>query len=64
MTQMSDATAPKTEIINHPDVRRLLMEQKAHAEGTTLREAAVALSVLSGEEFNRIVLGFVRGVAG
>lgn len=33
MTQMADATAPKTEIINHPDVRRLLMEQKAHAEG-------------------------------
>ncbi len=29
------ATRPraKTEIINHPDVRRLLMEQKAHAEG-------------------------------
>ena len=33
MTQMADASAPKTEIINHPDVRRLLMEQKAHAEG-------------------------------
>ncbi len=33
MTQMADPTAPKTEIINHPDVRRLLMEQKAHAEG-------------------------------
>ena len=33
MTQMADASAPKTEIVNHPDVRRLLMEQKAHAEG-------------------------------
>lgn len=33
MTQMADATAPKVEIIAHPDVRRLLMEQKAHAEG-------------------------------
>jgi alkylation response protein AidB-like acyl-CoA dehydrogenase len=33
MTQMADKTAPKVEIINHPDVRRLLMEQKAHAEG-------------------------------
>ena len=33
MTQMTDKTAPKVEIINHPDVRRLLMEQKAHAEG-------------------------------
>jgi alkylation response protein AidB-like acyl-CoA dehydrogenase len=33
MTQMTDKTAPKVEIINHPDVRRMLMEQKAHAEG-------------------------------
>jgi alkylation response protein AidB-like acyl-CoA dehydrogenase len=33
LTQMADKTAPKVEIINHPDVRRLLMEQKAHAEG-------------------------------
>ena len=33
MTEMTDKTAPKTEIINHPDVRRMLMEQKAHAEG-------------------------------
>ncbi len=33
MTQMTDKTAPKVEIIKHPDVRRMLMEQKAHAEG-------------------------------
>jgi alkylation response protein AidB-like acyl-CoA dehydrogenase len=33
MTQMTDKTAPKVEIIKHPDVRRILMEQKAHAEG-------------------------------
>jgi alkylation response protein AidB-like acyl-CoA dehydrogenase len=33
MTRMTDKTAPKVEILNHPDVRRLLMEQKAHAEG-------------------------------
>ncbi|TVP74503.1 MAG: acyl-CoA dehydrogenase, partial [Nitriliruptor sp.] len=33
MTQMTDKSAPKVEIINHPDVRRLLMEQKSHAEG-------------------------------
>ncbi|MFA9445872.1 acyl-CoA dehydrogenase [Egicoccus sp. AB-alg6-2] len=33
MTQMADKTAPKVEIIKHPDVRRMLMEQKAHAEG-------------------------------
>jgi len=29
--------------------------KKAHAEGTTLREAAVALQLLSGEEFDRLV---------
>jgi fumarate hydratase, class II len=29
--------------------------KKAHTEGTTLREAAVALQLLSGEEFDRLV---------
>ncbi len=33
LTEATDKTAPKVEIISHPDVRRLLMEQKAHAEG-------------------------------
>jgi alkylation response protein AidB-like acyl-CoA dehydrogenase len=33
MTQMLDKAAPRTEIVNHPDVRRMLMGQKAHAEG-------------------------------
>jgi alkylation response protein AidB-like acyl-CoA dehydrogenase len=33
LTQMADKTAPKVEIIKHPDVRRILMEQKAHSEG-------------------------------
>jgi alkylation response protein AidB-like acyl-CoA dehydrogenase len=33
LTQMADKTAPKVTIINHPDVRRLLMDQKAHVEG-------------------------------
>ncbi len=33
LAQMADKTAPKVEIIKHPDVRRLLMDQKAHAEG-------------------------------
>jgi hypothetical protein len=33
LTQMTDKTAPRVEIINHPDVRRMLMAQKAHAEG-------------------------------
>jgi alkylation response protein AidB-like acyl-CoA dehydrogenase len=29
----SDKSAPKVRIIEHPDVRRMLMSQKAHAEG-------------------------------
>ncbi len=33
LTQMSDKTAPRVTIIHHPDVRRSLMTQKAHAEG-------------------------------
>ncbi len=33
LTRMTDKTAPKVAIINHPDVRRLLMDQKVHAEG-------------------------------
>ncbi|MBT8217477.1 MAG: acyl-CoA dehydrogenase [Acidimicrobiia bacterium] len=33
ITQASDKTAPRVEIIQHPNVRRMLMEQKAHAEG-------------------------------
>ncbi|MCA1823236.1 MAG: acyl-CoA dehydrogenase [Mycobacteriales bacterium] len=33
MTQMTDKTAPRVPIISHPDVRRMLMTQKAYAEG-------------------------------
>ena len=33
MTQMTDKTAPRVPIIRHPDVRRMLMLQKAYAEG-------------------------------
>ncbi|WP_007516181.1 acyl-CoA dehydrogenase [Pseudofrankia saprophytica] len=33
LTQASDKTAPRVTIINHPDVRRMLMAQKAYAEG-------------------------------
>jgi len=33
MTQMADKTAPRVTIIHHPDVRRILMMQKAYAEG-------------------------------
>jgi alkylation response protein AidB-like acyl-CoA dehydrogenase len=33
MTQMYDKTAPRVTITHHPDVRRMLMLQKAYAEG-------------------------------
>jgi alkylation response protein AidB-like acyl-CoA dehydrogenase len=33
LTQFTDKTAPRVTIIHHPDVRRLLMLQKAYAEG-------------------------------
>lgn len=33
LLQATDKTSPRVRIINHPDVRRMLMHQKAHAEG-------------------------------
>jgi hypothetical protein len=33
ITRAADKTAPRVEIIRHPDVRRMLMLQKSHAEG-------------------------------
>ncbi len=33
LTAMADKTAPRVTIIHHPDVRRMLMLQKAYAEG-------------------------------
>jgi alkylation response protein AidB-like acyl-CoA dehydrogenase len=33
LTKATDKTAPRVEIIKHPDVRRMLMTQKAFAEG-------------------------------
>ncbi|MBN2114017.1 MAG: acyl-CoA dehydrogenase [Acidimicrobiia bacterium] len=33
LTQTRDPSAPRVAIIRHPDVRRMLMEQKANAEG-------------------------------
>ena len=33
LAEMADKTAPRVPIIRHPDVRRMLMDQKAHAEG-------------------------------
>lgn len=55
MTRMTDPEAPRTEIINHPDVRRLLMEQKAHAEGMR------ALVLLAGWTQDQKALAVAEG---
>jgi alkylation response protein AidB-like acyl-CoA dehydrogenase len=33
LAEATDKTAPRVRIISHPDIRRMLMTQKAHAEG-------------------------------
>jgi len=51
-------TAVGTGLNTHPEFAVQVaakIAKKAHAEGTTLREAAVALQLLSGEEFDRLV---------
>ncbi|MDQ1734220.1 MAG: hypothetical protein QOH56_471 [Pseudonocardiales bacterium] len=75
LTRSADKTAPRVTIINHPDVRRQLMTQKAYAEG--LR--AVALYTASvqdriqvaefehtdaslDERLNDLLLPIVKGV--
>jgi alkylation response protein AidB-like acyl-CoA dehydrogenase len=71
MTQMTDKTAPRTEIVNHPDVRRMLMLQKAHAEGMralVLYTATVQDRIEMGgeglaaaERLNDLLLPIVKG---
>ena len=46
LTRMTDKSAPRVTIINHPDVRRLLMLQKAYAEGMR----ALVLYTASGQD--------------
>ncbi|MCK9898829.1 butyryl-CoA dehydrogenase [Parafrankia colletiae] len=75
LTQASDKTAPRVTIINHPDVRRMLMVQKAYAEGmralvlyTATFQDAVALAAARGEvdedaeRMNDLLLPIVKGV--
>jgi alkylation response protein AidB-like acyl-CoA dehydrogenase len=75
LTQQLDKTAPRVEIIRHPDVRRMLMLQKAYAEGmralllytATLQDAG-QVAVASGTaneqaaELNDLLLPVVKGV--
>ena len=75
MTQMTDKTAPRVTIIHHPDVRRMLMMQKAYAEGmralvlyTASWQDAVQIAKAGGEpddlavRVNDLLLPIVKGV--
>jgi alkylation response protein AidB-like acyl-CoA dehydrogenase len=55
LTKASDKTAPRVTIINHPDVRRSLMQNKAYAEG--LR----ALVYYTASAQDRIIVGNAAG---
>jgi alkylation response protein AidB-like acyl-CoA dehydrogenase len=66
LTQLTDKTAPRVTIIHHPDVRRMLMLQKAYAEGmramvlytATLQDALqVAAAEGSGDRTDEAVAG-------
>ena len=71
LTQMADKTAPRVTIIHHPDVRRMLMLQKAYAEGlralmlyTATQQDAVMVD--AGDDLavrlNDLLLPLVKGV--
>src|SRR5215468_5866091 len=75
LTQMTDKTAPRVTIIHHPDVRRMLMLQKAYAEGMralVLYAASIqdALQVAAAQgrtdeklaSLNDLLLPVVKGV--
>src|SRR5579864_2724614 len=78
LTEMTDKTAPRVTIIHHPDVRRMLMLQKAYAEGmralvlyTASLQDAVAVAAAAGVTdegigsvagLNDLLLPVVKGV--
>ena len=75
LTQMTDKTAPRVTIIHHPDVRRMLMLQKAYAEGmralvlyTASIQDAVQVAAAQGRTdeaaagLNDLLLPVVKGV--
>ena len=75
LTQIMDKTAPRVTVINHPDVRRSLMTQKAYAEGlralylfTALHHDPVASEISQGidgefgKRINDFLLPIVKGV--
>ncbi len=75
LARQNDKTSPRVTIINHPDVRRMLMLQKAYAEGmralvlyTATQQDAVQIAEASGEANaaavarNDLLLPVVKGV--
>jgi alkylation response protein AidB-like acyl-CoA dehydrogenase len=75
LTRQADKTAPRVTIIHHPDVRRMLMLQKAYAEGmralmlyTATQQDAVRLAAANGAvdaaavARNDLLLPVVKGV--
>ena len=75
LTRAADKTAPRVTIIHHPDVRRILMRQKAYAEGlravylyTASWQDRIAGGELEGADLatavhvNDLLLPIVKGV--
>jgi hypothetical protein len=75
LTQLTDKTAPRVTIIGHPDVRRMLMMQKAYAEGmralvlytATLQDSLQLTAAQGGTDeetaaLNDLLLPVVKGV--
>lgn len=63
LAQAADPTAPRVPIIRHPDVRRMLMLQKAHVEGMralVLFTACVQDEVARGRAADQDVTGLQR----
>jgi len=75
LSRQADKSAPRVTIINHPDVRRMLMLQKSYAEGlralvlyTAAQQDAVQVATLSGRvdaaaaARNDLLLPVIKGV--
>ncbi|MGH3192832.1 MAG: acyl-CoA dehydrogenase [Streptosporangiaceae bacterium] len=75
LTQMTDKAAPRVTIIHHPDVRRMLMLQKAYAEGmralvmyTAALQDTIQVAAAHGQDdevtaqLNDLLLPVVKGV--
>ncbi|WP_049571467.1 acyl-CoA dehydrogenase [Nonomuraea sp. SBT364] len=71
LTQMADKAAPRVTVVNHPDVRRELMLQKAYAEGmralvlyTATFQDAIQIDPADrhAHAMNELLLPLVKGV--